>query len=237
MAGAVPASARKGLSSSASSSASDLSTAGSAWWESTCVSPWEVLHATGHAFGQRAAHPGGGEARYCVGVFGEAAFGDHRVGRVVVHVQHWREVPVDAQAAQAAGHVGTHLFCQGFVAGRAQRHRGGGLRQKGGAHHRAAFLVDADQRVGPHRFPQVGGEAAHLGITAQVLAEQAHRAHLVLADEGGGVGIEGLARDVDHHEPAGVEVEAHQCVRVTLARCRGLSGSSPRACASASTIG
>ena len=39
-AGAVSASARNGISSRASNSASDLSTLGRAWWESVWVSPW-----------------------------------------------------------------------------------------------------------------------------------------------------------------------------------------------------
>ncbi len=169
----------------------------------------EVLDAAGHAFAQRAAHPGAGQARDGVRILAEAALGDHRIARVVVDVEHRREVPVDAQAAQAARDGRADLFAQGLVVDGAQRHRGGRLRQEGGAHHRAAFLVDADQAVRAHDLAQVAGELAHLGLAAEVAAEQADRAHVVAAQELRGRGIERRARDVDHHEMARMEGNGH----------------------------
>ena len=47
-----------------------------------------------------------GESADAVRIGAEAALGDHRVGRVVVDVQHRGEVPVDAEKAQAARHGG-----------------------------------------------------------------------------------------------------------------------------------
>lgn len=199
----------------------------------------KVLDAAGHAFGLRALQPGQRQPRHAVGVGAEAAFGDHRVGGVAVDVEHGREVPVQAQVAQAAGHGGAHAARQHGVVHSAQRHRTRRLRQAGGAHHRAAFLVHRDQCLRAQRTAQVGHQRADLVLGAQVLAEQAHRADLVLLQEGGGVAVERAAGDVHHeqpprrHEGAGV---AH-CVRVTLCRWRGRSGSSPRARASASTMG
>ena len=169
----------------------------------------EMLDAAGHPLAQRAAHPGPGHARHQGRVLAEAALADDRVGRVVVDVQHRREVPVDAQVTQAARHRRADLLGQGLVADGAQRHRGRRLRQAGGPHDRAALLVDADQRPLAHRGTQVGGQLADLVLVAEVLAEQADGADLLAAQELGGVGVERLAGNVDHHQLAGVDCSCH----------------------------
>ncbi len=195
----------------------------------------EVLHAAGDAGPHRAAHPGAGQPRDVGRVFGKAALGDDRVRRVVVDVEHRREIPVEAHARKAAPDRLADRFGERHVAAGAERHRRRRVRQEAGAHERAAFLIDADQRALAHRLAQVGGEAAHLGLVAQVAAEQAHRADAVLAQERRLRGIEHRALDVDHHQPT--RVNHAQWVLVTLARWRGRSGSKPRRRASASTIG
>ena len=224
----------------------------------------EVLDAAGHALAQRAAHPRAGQARDIVRVFAEASLGDDRVVRVVVDVEHRSEIPVEAEAAQPARHRFTDDLGERRVARGAERHRRRRLRQEGHANHRAALLVEADQGVLAHRLAQVGGELAHFGFAAEVPAEQAHRADVVLAQKRRLLGIEARALDVDHHKLTGMNVcpasaeyrirspegiepglgrpgarirELAHCVLVTFAKWRGRSGSKPRARASASTIG
>jgi hypothetical protein len=174
----------------------------------------EVLHAAGHAFLQRAAHPRGGQAAHLDRVVGEAALADDRVGRVVVDVQHRREVPVDAERLQAARDGRAHGLGAVRVAAGAQRHRRWRLGQEGHPYHGAALLVDADQRFGAEHVDEVGHQRLDLVFAADVLAEQADGTDLLLAQEGGSLGVERLARDVDHHEAAGVEGAHGSCLSV-----------------------
>ena len=197
--------------------------------------PRKVLDAAGHTGAQRTAHPGAREPRDLGRVFAEAALGDDRVRRVVVDIEHRCEVPVEAQALHCAAHGLADPFGECGIAAGTQRHRCGRLRHEGGANDRAAFLVDADQRALAHRLAQILGELAHLVLAAEIAAEQADGADVVLAQERGLRNVERRALDVDHHQLTGVDHD--QCVRVTLARCRGRSGSKPRRRASASTIG
>ena len=197
--------------------------------------PREMLDAAGDAATQRTAHPGPGQPRDLVRVHGETALGDHRVGRVVVDIEHGRKVPVEAEARHRARHRFADLLAERRVAGGAERHRGRRLRHEGGAHDRSALLVEADQCVLAHHVAQIGGEPAHLGFAAEVAAKQADGADLLVAQKGRLLGIEALALDVDHDQLTGRECT--HCVLVTLFRWRGRSGSKPRARASASTIG
>src|SRR5919109_4562204 len=48
---------------------------------------WKVLDAARHALRQTAAYPRAAQARYEVGIGAEAALRNHRIGRVVVHVE------------------------------------------------------------------------------------------------------------------------------------------------------
>ena len=77
-----------------------------------CRRAREVLDTAGDAFPQRTAHPGGAEARDIRRIGRKAALGDHRVRRVVVDVQHRREIPIEAQAADAARHRRPDVFGQ-----------------------------------------------------------------------------------------------------------------------------
>ncbi len=170
----------------------------------------EVLDAAGHAFALAAFHPGQRNARRLLGIGAERALGNHRVARVVVQVQHRREVPVEAQRAHRARHGCADLARQVRIIGCAERHRAGRGRHPGRTHDGAAFLVKGDQRLRPDRITQRAREAGQLRRVAHVLAEQAGAANAVGTQEGVGLGIEFGAEQAHHHQLAGqVEVVVH----------------------------
>jgi hypothetical protein len=150
----------------------------------------EVLDAAGHAFRFAARHPGHRQFGRALRIGAERALGDHRVVRVVVQVQHRREVPVEAERLDRARNGGADIARASVrVVGRAQRHGRWRRRHPGRAHHGAAFLVQRDQRIRPHHRAQVGGQARQLGRVGHVLAEQAGAAHAVRLQEFGGAGV------------------------------------------------
>ena len=170
----------------------------------------EVLDAAGHAFALAAFHPGQGKTSCKQWIGAERALGDDGVVRVVVQVQHRREVPVEAQRAHRARHRRADFARQLRIVGGAQRHRARRRRHPGRAHHGAAFLVEGDQGARTHGVDQGAGEAGQLKGVHHVLAEQAHAADLVAAQEGVGVGIELGAEQAHHHQLAGeVEIISH----------------------------
>ena len=165
-----------------------------------------MLDAARDSFAQGSAHPRDAEARDVFGIRREAPFGDHRIGRVVVDVEHGGEIPVEADAPKAAGDCGAHVVRERCIAGCAKRHRGGRLRQERRAHHGAAFLVDADQRPGAHRLAQPGRERTHIAFGAEVVAKEHDGANVMTTQERRLRLIERFASDADHDEPARMEI-------------------------------
>ena len=168
--------------------------------------PGKMLDAARDAFAQRPAHPRGTEARDVFGIRREAALGDHRILRVVVDVEHGGKIPVEADAANAAGDCGAHVARERCIAGCPKRHRGGRLRQERRAHDGAAFLVDADQRRGPHRFAQRGRERAYILFSAEVVAKQHDGSNVMTTQERCLRIVERLPPDADHDELARMEI-------------------------------
>ena len=80
------------------------------------------------------------------------AVADDRVGRVGVHVEHRREVPVEAHRAQLVREQPAHALGERLVAALAQLAHGGqgGERRAAQARHAAALLVHREEE-GPAR--------------------------------------------------------------------------------------
>ncbi len=165
--------------------------------------PGEVLDAAGHALGFAARHPGQGDARGGNRVGAEGTLGDDRIVRVVVQVQHRREVPVEAEPAHRARHRRADLERQFRIVGGAEGHRRRRRRHPGRAHHGAAFLVEGDQGLFAHDVLQGAGKARQLRGIDHVLAEQAGAADAVRAQEGGGVLVQLGAEQAHHDQLAG----------------------------------
>ena len=168
--------------------------------------PGKMLDAARDAFAQRPAHPRGTEARDVVRIRRETALGDYRILRVVVDVEHRGEIPVEADAPNAAGDCGAHVVRERCIAGGSKRHRGGRLRQERHAHDGAAFLVDADQCPWPHRLAQLGRERAHILFSAEVVAKEHDGSNVMTTQECRLRIVERLPPDADHDELARMEI-------------------------------
>ena len=131
---------------------------------------------------------------------------DHRIGRIVVDVQHRGEIPVEAEALHAARHGRADALGQRRVADRARAPspRAGAAGRRPGRPRRLPDRCAISAR-GPMRLAQGGGQRAHLGFAAEVGAEEHDGADTLPAQERRLRRVQHLALDADHHQRAGVE--------------------------------
>src|SRR5882672_2784039 len=170
----------------------------------------EVFDATGNPLAQRAAHPCACQPRHLDRVRAKTTITDDWIGRVVVDIEHRREIPVAAQAAHAARDCRANLLGKRRIGRGPQRHRRGSLRQKGRTNDGAAFLIECNQCLRSEHGTQLRSQLLDLAFGAQVLAEQAHGTDVVAPQEFSRGSTQLPAFDIDHHQSARMKWRAHR---------------------------
>ena len=142
--------------------------------------PWEVFCRGDHAAVLQPAHVRDGLARHVLPVLAEAAFVDHRVRRVVVHIGHRAEAHMHAEAFHLAGDLEAHAFDEGIVAQCPERHLLRETHAAVEAHAQTPFQVHADeQRCFRDRLIVVGEGC----LTGRTTLEEDEAADVALLDQ------------------------------------------------------